>query len=127
MFEFKHEIYSVGSARRVASFGVKILKLSLLLSEKIRFQLLARPRILCLNCAQTRFAFMPLNKIHVWLKNSMLYQHARFCVISLTNDCAIRVLIFFVFPGLLVHFSLLLSEICTMCSRHGDAFQDLIL
>ena len=41
IFEFKHEIFSVGSARRVASFGGKILKLSPILSEKIRFQLWA--------------------------------------------------------------------------------------
>ena len=54
MFEFKHEIYSVGSGRRGASFGAKILKLSLILSEKIRFEVSAWPIIIFLSCAKTQ-------------------------------------------------------------------------
>ena len=54
MFEFKHEICSIGNARRVAPFGAKIPKLSVLLSVKIRFRLSAWPITIFFICAKTQ-------------------------------------------------------------------------
>ena len=60
--------------------------------------------------------------MNTWIEPMMFNQPAKYGVISLTIDCTIRVLIFLVFPGLLVHFLLFFIEIFTMCSRHGDAY-----
>jgi hypothetical protein len=53
---------------------------------------------------------MPLNEMNNSIEPMMFNQPAQYGVSSFSIDCAIRVLIFLVFPGLLAHFLLFIFD-----------------